>query len=316
MQDKEEMQLLVDVSVMYYLEGKTQSEIAKKFFLSRPKVSRLLKKARELQIVEININYQNDKVERLQGEIKRKFKIEKVVIAKTLPSEQDTLREVGKAAAKEIMKEIKSGMVIGISWGKNVRMMTSYLKKRSIKDLNIVELFGAVNYDFEPDNMLSIGHNISSKLSGKLYSLPTPIYVQDKGAREAIQATPLIKNTLKMIEKCDLIITGIGAIESQSMQIIWDNYVKNDIKEQIIEAGGVGFICAHFFDKNGDFLNIDVNENVIGIQTETIKQKRSVIIAAGKVKAKAILAALKGGYVNCLVSDEETIQKVLEYSND
>ena len=60
MLDKEEQQLIIDASVLYYLEGKTQNEIAKELYLSRPKVSRLLKKARDLQIVDITINYQND----------------------------------------------------------------------------------------------------------------------------------------------------------------------------------------------------------------------------------------------------------------
>lgn len=313
--DKEEHQLIVDAAVLYYLEGKTQNEIAKKLFLSRPKVSRLLSKAREHQIVEISINYQNDEFERLQGEIRRKFNIEHVVVAKTLSSKLETLREVGKAAAKELTAEMKPGMTLGISWGKNVRMTASYLKKRIIKDMKIVELFGAVSYDLDETDMLSIGRSISSKVGGKLYPLPSPIYINDPLARKAVKETPLIRNTINMIENCDLIITGIGAIESDSLQTLWDNYVEKDMKEKIITSGGVGFICAHFFDKNGKFLDIDVNENVIGIKTETIPKKRVIVVASGSQKAKSILAALRGGYINILVSDEETLKLVLEYAD-
>ena len=52
----DERQLLIEVSVRYFLEGMTQSQIAKELFLSRPKVSRLLKKAKETGVVNININ--------------------------------------------------------------------------------------------------------------------------------------------------------------------------------------------------------------------------------------------------------------------
>ncbi len=45
MLDKEEHQLIIDASVLYYLKGKKQSQIAKEIHISRPKVSRLLKKS-------------------------------------------------------------------------------------------------------------------------------------------------------------------------------------------------------------------------------------------------------------------------------
>lgn len=313
--DKEEHQLIIDASVLYYLEGKTQSQIAKELYLSRPKVSRLLKKARELQIVEITINYQNDEFEQLQGEIRRAFGIPHVVIAKTLSSQSDTLDEVGKAAAKELETMVHDDMTLGISWGQHVRRTAKFMKRRSHNHLKIVELFGAVSYDLGDADLLSIGRSLSSKLDGKLYPLPSPIYINDEGAREAIMETPLIKKTLNMIEDCDVIVSGIGSIDSDSMQTLWDNYVDVEMKNRIIACGGIGFILAHFFDRNGEFLDVDINDHVIGIRTETIKDKKIVAIASGEEKVRATYAALQGGLINTLVSDEETLRKVMAHYN-
>lgn len=313
--DKDEHQLIIDASVLYYLEGKTQSQIAKELYLSRPKVSRLLKKARELQIVDITINYQNDEFEQLQGEIRRAFGIPHLVISKTLRHRPDTLNEVGKAAAKELATMIHDDMTIGISWGQHIRRTVHFLKRRSHINLRLVELFGAVSYDLGDSDMLSIGRSISSKLSGKLYPLPSPIYINDDSAREAIRNTPLIRSTLNMIEDCDLIITGIGSIDSSSMQTLWDNYVEGEMKNKIISNGGIGFLLAHFFNREGQFLDIDINRNVIGIKTETIKEKKIVAIASGDEKVRAIYAALKGGLLYTLISDEETLRKVMEHYN-
>jgi len=313
--DKEEHQLIIDASVLYYLEGKTQSQIAKELYLSRPKVSRLLKKARESQIVDITINYQNDEFEKLQGEIRRAFGIPQVVISKTLSHINDTLDEVGKAASKELATLIHDDMTVGISWGQHIRRTVKFLKRRNYNNLRFVELFGAVSYDLGDADMLSIGRSISSKLNGKLYTLPSPIYINDDGAREAIKNTPLIRSTLNMIEDCDLIITGIGSIDSSSMQTLWDNYVEGEMKNRIIAKGGSGFLLAHFFDRDGQFLDIDINKNVIGIKTETIKEKKVVAIASGDGKVRAIYAALKGGLLYTLISDEETLRKVMEHYN-
>ena len=315
MLDKEEHQLIIDASVLYYLEGKTQSEIAKELYLSRPKVSRLLKKARELQIVDITINYQNDEFEQLQGEIRRTFGVPRVVIAKTLRHQQDTLNEVGKAAAKELAALINDNMTVGISWGQHIRTAARFMKRRQHENLKIVELFGAVSYDLGETDTLSIGRSISSKLGAKLYPLPSPIYINDESARQAIIDTPLIRSTLAMIESCDLIISGIGSIDSKSMQTLWDNYVDREMKNRIITAGGIGFILAHFFDRYGEFLDIDINDDVIGIRTETIKQKKIVAIASGEDKVRATHAALAGGLINTLISDEETLKKVLALHN-
>ncbi|MCF8019714.1 conserved protein of unknown function [Petrocella atlantisensis] len=312
MLDKEEYQLIIDASVLYYLEGKTQSEVAKTLYLSRPKVSRLLKKARELQIVDITINYQNDEFEKLQSEIRRTFDLPHVVITKTLSDKNDTLTEVGKAAAKELLMLLHDDMTLGISWGKHVRTTAKYLKKTAYDNMRIVELFGAISYDLDQTDMLSIGRSISSKLGGKLYPLPSPIYINDPIARKAIVETPLIKGTLNMIENCDLILTGIGSIYSNTLQTLWDNYVDNEMKSQIVKNGGIGFVLAHFFDQNGNFLDMEVNDNVIGIKTESIKNKKIIAVASGEKKAKAILGALRGGLIDTLVSDEATLNYVLQ----
>ncbi|MFZ5969679.1 MAG: sugar-binding transcriptional regulator [Bacillota bacterium] len=315
MMEKDERQLLVEVSVMYYLEGKTQNQIAKELYLSRPKVSRLLKRARELQVVDININYDCDALEVLRNDIKKKFNVENIVIVKTLSNYEETLREIGKAGAKLLIQEIKEGMTIGISWGQSVRNTVSQLQEKEIKDVKIVELFGAISYDMNDADMLSIGRTLSSKIGGRLYPLPAPIYIGDKATRDALISNPIIKNALNMIENCDLILTGLGVVDENMPQTLWDVYVENDAKDRIKKNGGVGFLLAHFFDENGEFLDIDINKNIIGIETESIKKNKIILVAGGKKKSKAILAALRGGYINTLVSDESTLKHILELAN-
>ncbi|MCT4604592.1 MAG: hypothetical protein N4A64_00595 [Marinisporobacter sp.] len=313
--ERDERQLLIDISVMYYLEGKTQNEIAKKLFLSRPKVSRLLKRARELQIVEININYESNTLINLQNEIKSKFNINNVVVVNTLSSYEDTLEEIGKAASKVLLDEIKEEMTIGISWGKSVRSAVAQMENKKTNHVKIVELFGAISYDMGDVDMLSIGTILSSKIRAKLYPLPAPIYIRDQATKEALVNSPIVKNSLDMIENCDLIITGLGSIDGNIPQTLWDVYVENDTKNRIKENGGVGFLCAHFFDENGEFLDIDINRNIIGIKTESIKNNKIILVAGGKKKGKAIHAVLRGGYIDTLVTDEKTLSYVLKLAN-
>lgn len=312
--EKDERQLLIEVSVMYYLEGKTQSEIAKALYLSRPKVSRLLKRARELDIVDIKINYESDGINGLQNELKRRFQLDNVVVVKTLSNYDDTMKEIGKASATVLIQEIKAGMTVGISWGRSVRSAVTYLPQKPIKDVKIVELFGAISYDMDND-MLSIGNELTQKIGARFFPLPAPVYIEDSAVKEALERNPVIHKSLEMIKNCDVILTGLGAIDGNGKSRIWEAYVEDDARARIKANGGVGFICAHFFDNQGEFLDLDINDNIIGIKTESIKKNNIIMVAGGKFKAKAILAALKGGYINTIISDDKTLEYVLELAN-
>jgi DNA-binding transcriptional regulator LsrR (DeoR family) len=50
------MEMLARVASMYYLDDMTQDQIAKQLGLSRPKVWRLLRQAKETGVVEITVN--------------------------------------------------------------------------------------------------------------------------------------------------------------------------------------------------------------------------------------------------------------------
>jgi DNA-binding transcriptional regulator LsrR (DeoR family) len=164
--------------------------------------------------------------------------------------------------------------------------------------------------------MLSIGRTLTSKLGGKLYPLPAPIYINNDIARDAVLNTPVVKNTLDMIDNCDLVLSGLGALEQGIIQTVWDEYIEADSKDRIKADGGVGFLCAHFFDQNGKFLDIPINHNIIGISTEKIKEHKLIVVAGGLKKAKSILGALRGGYIDTLISDEDTLKEVLRLAKN
>ena len=53
--DNEKRNMLASVANLYYNVEMTQNQIAERFFTSRSKISRMLKEARQLGIVEIKI---------------------------------------------------------------------------------------------------------------------------------------------------------------------------------------------------------------------------------------------------------------------
>ena len=312
MMDSRDRNLLVEIAVMYYLEGKTQTEISKEMFMSRPKVSRLLKRARDLNIVDIKINYESDDFNRVIKQVQHRFGIENVVVIKTLSNEDETIKEIGRAAANELKFHLRDDIKIGMSWGRTVSAMVNSFKEKNLKNIKVIELFGAVEYGEDSQEFLSIGYEFSKKVNGTFYPLPAPLFIKDENTRNILLDNPIIDNTLKMIDECDLMITSIGVVNSTAPQRIWDAHVDENIREELISKGAEGYLCAHFFDQDGRFIDHDINDQIIGIKTESIKRNKIMLVAGGMTKYRAIYAILKGGYVNTLVSDDLTLKRILE----
>ncbi|MPM62966.1 hypothetical protein SDC9_109844 [bioreactor metagenome] len=58
-------------------------------------------------------------------------------------------------------------------------------------------------------------------------------------------------------------------------------------------------------------------ERTIGLDLYHLKKvPLSVGIARSKVKSKSILAMLKKSYINCLITDEETVLEILRLEKD
>jgi DNA-binding transcriptional regulator LsrR (DeoR family) len=75
--------------------------------------------------------------------------------------------------------------------------------------------------------------------------------------------------------------------------------------------GAVGDLCGRFFDAQGQQCLIE--PGVIGVSLEQLRALDHVVaVAAGADKAAAILGALRGGYLNVLVTDTTAAQAILE----
>ena len=82
--------------------------------------------------------------------------------------------------------------------------------------------------------------------------------------------------------------------------------------KDLIKKGAVGYICGYFLDKNGNRLNDPINDKIVGISFEDLKNAPHVIVVAGGVdKTRAIYAALEGRIIDSLITDSRIAEKLL-----
>lgn len=309
---EENIRLLIKVALLYYNEKLTEQEISARLGISRPKVSRLLKKALEIGIVEIKINTNND-LTSMEKEIEKKYKLQEVKIVEYKTEENELLKkELGKAAAELLVRIIKNGDIIGVSWGTTIALIPQFIKIN--KKLNtclfvpLVAGLGQAPYEIQANN---IAIEFAKAFGAKWQLLHAPAIVENLEVKKSILSDSMVKKSLEIAAKADVAIVGIGGPINTSTILESGYFGENEINE-LNREGAIGDICSRFFDINGNICErAEINNRIIGISLEQLKQiKRVVGVAGGKNKIQAIKSALKGGYINILVTDTVTAEEL------
>ena len=105
-------------------------------------------------------------------------------------------------------------------------------------------------------------------------------------------------------------ILGIGEI-AWNAPIHRDGFFNDAEIGELIERGAVGEITGWAFDAEGRLLDGSVNDRVASLPLERPARRLTVAAANGPGKVAPLRAALRGGLLSGLVTDEATAAAVL-----
>lgn len=115
---------------------------------------------------------------------------------------------------------------------------------------------------------------------------------------------PYIAASLAALEQVEVALVGIGDLEPSKLLAASGNVFSAKELESLQKLGAVGDICLRFFDAQGRPVQSKLDERVIGMSLPQLaKVQRTVGLAAGPRKVKAMRAALGAGLVSVLVTD-------------
>lgn len=313
----EELELLSEVARLYYENNMTQSEIARHIHTSRSTVSRLLQEARAKNIVEIRIHYPWDRSPNLEQQLIQRFGLRDARVLETRGRHGETaLKGTAMLAARYLENNIKDETILGMSWGKAVYNTVEMLRPDKKLPIKIVQLFGSAIPNNRADGS-DLVRRFASIYGGKCYYIHAPLFVGSPEAKAALINNPHIQETLRLAEKAEIILTGIGSLEPTfAPSQTWISYLSGSEIEQLRKKGAAGHICAYHYDKTGRVLNLSVHQGIIGVDLSLLKRVPLVIgVASGPEKTNAILGALNGKFINVLITDDTTARHVLDIAD-
>jgi DNA-binding transcriptional regulator LsrR (DeoR family) len=310
--------LLVKVARLYYEQELTQHEIGERLHISRQKIQRLLRQARDDGVVQITIRPVIGAYTELENELEQSFGLREVVIVETTAFEDQQLvqREVGAGAAEYLLRVIRPGQKIVISWGGTLLGMVNALyadpKSITLPKLKVIQGLGGLGDPNKEVHAVDLTKRLAQKFGGQAILLPTPGVAGSLESRDAFYSDPHVQQVLDQGRTADLAIMGIGVPRPDSILIREGEIVKWPELEVLRAQGAVGDINLRFFNQQGTAVVSDLDTRVIGLTLDEIREIDQVIgIAAGAVKVQAIQGALMGRLIDVLVTDHCTAQEIL-----
>jgi DNA-binding transcriptional regulator LsrR (DeoR family) len=142
--NESKQQLLARVSSMFYEQELTQSEIGEKLGLSRVKIYRLLKEAKEAGIVQIIISWPIKRDGGLEQQLKKVFGLEEALVLVAPKQEDALLPELGQLAARYLETLFKDHMTLAICLGKTTYEVIQAIRPNKSLHVNVVQAIGSL----------------------------------------------------------------------------------------------------------------------------------------------------------------------------
>ncbi len=295
-----EESLMIKISWYYYMENLTQQAIADQLGISRMRVIKLLERARQTGIVQFRIASAYDKRHSLETKLMEHYALKDCYIVPANPDPSMTNDTIAKAASIYIANHITDNCYINFGYGDTTSRTIEYLAKGLETSVSFVSLTGGVGY-YLPSSESNI-------FNAKLYLIPSPLLMSSGEMASAIKTESSIQEVISMISLANMTIVGIGAMD-EGATILKSSILRHNDFLLLEMKGAVGDIICHFIDKDGRLVDTEIDSRLISIPLQTLSQLKNVIgVAAGKHKVSAIAAALKGNYLDILVTDEDTAE--------
>jgi DNA-binding transcriptional regulator LsrR (DeoR family) len=310
----DELRLLTRVARLYYEAGARQPEIAETIGVSQATISRLLKRAEREGIVRITVSVPPGAFPELEESLRRRYGLREAIVVDS-PQDDDevVLRDLGSAAAYYVETTTRSGDAIGISsWSATLLAMVDAMRPlASGTRAQVVQILGGLGAPSAEGHAGQLTRRLAALTHAEAVFLPAPGVVGSRDAREVLFADRYVREALDAFGRVTRAQVGIGSLEPSRLLASSGNVFRPEELEHLQRLGAVGDVCLRFFDASGRALTSALDERVVSMSLNQLGTvKRSVGIAGGPRKFRAIQGALAGKLVNVLITDRYTAERL------
>lgn len=303
-------ELLARIAHRWYVDGRTQGEVADEFNLSRPKVQRLLERARATGVVEIHIEPPLGIDLDLEGLLLDTFALSEAIVASGRGDAESQRACVARGAARCLERRLQDGMTVAVSHGRDIGAVPRYFRPSSPVDCVFASAMGGSPRVDAPTNPNEICRALAEKCGGRAESLYAPAYVENLEVRDQLLQQEAVVHALHAAANADVALVGIGGTDDDCTMVRSGSLSLDEIAE-LRAQGAVGDVLGNYVDVSGSVIPAPHDSRLIGLSIDDLRRIGSVVaVASGAEKPRAILGALRADIVDVLIVDEANARAV------
>jgi DNA-binding transcriptional regulator LsrR (DeoR family) len=307
---------LAEAARLYYVDGLSQDEVARRLGTSRPNVSRILQAARETGVVQFRIQYPLARQKPLEEALVSTFGLTEAIVLDA-GSDASIPDRVGDLAARWLIEQLTDGMTVALSWGRALQALTGQVVATRAYDVDFVQMGG----DLQIDPRLS-GHEhvreLAARVGGRYTHMYAPAFVEGADCAVQLRGSHQIAMQLKKAMAADMALVGVGGFGTGfSEQLLLSGVLDPHVRAQLIAADPAGDVCARFLDDDGRELDTPLRDWVLAIGLDEIRTiPRVVGVLSGREKGRALRAAMRGELLDVVVTDQSAAAAALRMERE
>ena len=296
---------------LYYIAGQTQEEVAAVMGISRQVAQRLVTLAVEERLVRFWMDHPIAACLDLAARLRERFGLLQAEVVPTAPGVDDGTVGLGQAGAAAMVRwlKVETPIVMAVGTGRTLKAATDNLPPTYCRQHRIVSLTGNIGPDGSAA-YFNVIFSMAEAVEARHFPFPLPVFVSSAEERRLMHGQGLIQAALELAAAADVAFVGIGQMDDEAPVHV-DGFISRDELVEVQLRGAAGEICGWIYDTDGALLDGGPNTRTASAPLPDPKRCRVIALAKGRRKVPAIAAALRGGLVNGLITDEATAAALL-----
>ncbi|MHA1565704.1 MAG: sugar-binding transcriptional regulator [Alphaproteobacteria bacterium] len=309
---RQKLDLAARAAWLYYIGGNTQEEIAKKLHVSRQAAQRLVSLAVSEKLIKFHLDHPIGECEALADALRQRYGLRLCEVAPADPTSNDPVPGIAERVAGYLQNLLaqRAPLVLAFATGRTLRQSVDQVPHMSCPQHKIVSLVGNMRRDGRASRY-DVVTRLADRIGAECFPMPMPVIADSAQEHKLLQSQKSYRNVSDLAEIANVAFVGIGEV-AWGGPLHRDGFVSDEELAELLNLGAVGDSSAWVFDQDGKIISGNVADRLIGIPLDSPPRRLTVGVAGGVVKAAAIRAALVGGLINGLMTDERTAVCLLD----
>lgn len=300
--------LLSAMARRFYLEEASKTDLAEEFSISRFRVARLLKQARDEGVVTIQVHDRDVQRTALASDLESHLGLRECMVVRPGETEEANRRRLARTAATFIQEHVRDGDVVGFSWGRTLIAIGEELA--DLPPCTVVQLTGTVGEDFT-QSPIEVIRRIADRSVVTPVPLYAPLFAASQDAATSLRADPAIQRSQRLYADLDLAVLSVGSWVPPITQLA--ALISPEDRAELDREGTKAEMAGIFLREDGSVIDAPVVHRRISVSPDELARTSRVLAVAGSVeKARAIAAVARSGLVTSLITDALTAVALLQ----